>query len=237
MNNTNTEGNNKILIKEVSADTMTLIINGEEHKINYQLPDLKELMKTQNVTNITYENKVYNIEHINEANFGVVISNKVFNWILTKELILLLKENKKAGSFLNSLPPEDKDDWESKRQPLKEAQGILEESFVWVIGWELRRLFSIGNDKEKKMETKIDEYINHCFSTYRISLQLINYLFISKLWDEKIKNRNINTDRTPIRNFFCSKGLLKLAELRKLFQDCLKFSGAINSSIPLMRKI
>ena len=73
MNNiqtTNTEADNNILIKEVSADTMTLIVNGEEHKINYQLPELKELMKTQNVTNITYENKVYNIEHINEANFG-----------------------------------------------------------------------------------------------------------------------------------------------------------------------
>src|SRR5438128_2738717 len=131
MNNSNTEGNDNILIKEASADTITLIVNGAEHTINYQLPDLKELMKIQNVTNITYENKIYNIEHINEANFGLVISNKVFNGLLTRELILLFKENKRAGSFLNNLPPEDKDDWENKRQSLKEAQGILEDSFVW----------------------------------------------------------------------------------------------------------
>ena len=155
MSNSKPEGSENILIKEVSADTITLIVSGVEHKINYQLPELKELMKNQNVTNITYENKVYNIEHINEANFGVVTSNKVFNSVLTRELILLLKDNKRAGSFLNSLPPGDKDDWESKRQSLKEAQGILEDSFVWVIGWELRRLFSIGNDRRKKWKPKL----------------------------------------------------------------------------------
>ena len=69
------------------------------------------------------------------------------------------------------------------------------------------------------METKIDEYINHCFSTYRISLQLINYLFISQLWDEKIKNKNIDTDKVEIRNFFCSNRPPKLTELRKLITD------------------
>ncbi len=216
------ENNENVLIKEVNNDTMTVVINGEEQTINYQLPDLQKLMEHQNVTNITYENKVYNIGHINEANFGMITSNKVFNCILTKELILLLKEHKKAESFLNSLCAEDKDDWEVKRQPLKEAQGILEESFVWVIGWQLRRLFSIGNDKDKKMETKISEYINHCFSTYRIALQLINYLFISKLWDEKNRNRNIDTDKASLKNFFCCNRPLKLAELRRLLQALLE---------------
>ena len=233
MSNSKPEGGENILIKEVSADTIILTVSGVEHKINYQLPELKELMKNQNVTNITYENKVYNIEHINEANFGVVISNKVFNSVLTRELILLLKDNKRPGSFLNSLPAGDKGDWESKRQPLKEAQGILEDSFVWVIGWQLRRLFSIGNDRQKKMETKIDEYINHCFSTYRVSLQLINYLFISQLWDEKIKNKNIDTDKVEIRNFFCSNRPPKLTELRSLLQTLLEIFRNNQLSYPI----
>ena len=99
MSNSKPEGGENILIKEVSADTIILTVSGVEHKINYQLPELKELMKNQNVTNITYENKVYNIEHINEANFGVVISNKVFNSVLTRELILLLKDNKRPDHF------------------------------------------------------------------------------------------------------------------------------------------
>ena len=201
---------------------MTLIVNGAEQKINYQLSDLQKLMERQKVTNITYENKVYNIGHINEANFGVVTSNKVFNSILTKELILLFRDHKKIESFLSCLPDEDKDDWEGKRQRLKEAQGILEESFVWAMAWQLRRLFSIGNDKDKKMETKIDEYINHCFSTYRIALQLINYLFVSKLWDEKNKNGDIDTHKASLKNFFCSNRPLKLVELRRLFQALLE---------------
>jgi len=216
------ETHDNALIKEINNSTMTLVINGAEQQINYQLSDLQKLMERQNVTNITYENKIYNISHINEANFGIVTSNKVFNSILTKELISLLKEHKKVESFLNGLSPEDKDDWEGKRQQLKEAQGILEETFVWVIGWQLRRLFSIGNDKDKKMETKIDEYINHCFSTYRIALQLANYLFVSKLWDEKNRNRDIDTNKPPLKNFFCSNRSLKLVELRRLFQALLE---------------
>jgi hypothetical protein len=216
------ETHDNVLIKEINNRTMTLVVNGTERQINYELSDLQKLMERQNVTNITYENKVYNIGHINEANFGMVTSNKVFNGTLTKELIILFKDNKKVESFLNCLPSEDKDDWEGKRQHLKEAQGILEETFVWAIGWQLRRLFSIGNDKDKKMETKIDEYINHCFSTYRIALQLINYLFISKLWDEKNTNRNINTDRASLKNFFCFNRPLKLVELRNSFQALLE---------------
>jgi hypothetical protein len=72
------------------------------------------------------------------------------------------------------------------------------------------------------METKIDEYINHCFSTYRIALQLINYLFVSKLWDEKNRNRNIDTNKPALKNFFCSNRSLKLVELRRLLQALLK---------------
>jgi hypothetical protein len=222
MSMTNATGNDNFIIQDVTGDSMTINVNGDLQIINNQLAELKKLLKSQNISNVTYENKVYNIEHINEANFGVVTSNKVFNGVLTKELILLLKEKQRPASFLNSLSPEDKDNWEGVRQYLKEAQGILEDSFIWVVGWELRRLFSIGNDKEKRIETKIDEYINHCFSAYRISLQLINYLFISKLWDETNKNRDIDTDKGPIRNFFISNRALKLPELRTLFQTLLE---------------
>ena len=218
----NTPTNESILIQDVSDGNMTLNVNGEVMTIHKELSELKELLKIQHVSNITYENKVYNIEHINEANFGVVTSYKVFNGVLTKELILLLKEQEKPASFLNNLPTEDKDNWEAKRQPLKDAQGILEDSFVWVLGWELRRLFSIGNDREKSMETKIDEYINHCFSTYRISLQLIIYLFISKLWDEKNKNPKIDTDKNPLIDFFNANRVLKLTEMRNLLQVLLE---------------
>jgi hypothetical protein len=83
------------------------------------------------------------------------------------------------------------------------------------------------------METKIDEYINHCFSTYRISLQLINFLFISKLWDEKNKNRNIETGKNPINNFFNANRELKLTELRSLFQALIGIFRANQLEFPL----
>ena len=215
---TNTAVSENIIIQDVSENSMTLDVNGEVRTIQNQLSELKEILKSQNISNVTYENKIYNIEHINEANFGVVTSKKVFNGVLTKELMLLLKDHEIPQEFFDNLPTEDKENWESNRQFLKDAQGILEDSFVWVIGWELRRLFSIGNDRDKRMETKIDEYINHSFSTYRISLQLIIYLFISKLWDEKTKHPDIDTDKKPIRDFFNANRVLKLAELRHLFQ-------------------
>ncbi|MCG6190965.1 hypothetical protein [Maribellus maritimus] len=230
---THTEGTERIIIQEVSEKGMTLNVNGEIRTIHNQLAELKELVKNQNVSNVTYENKVYNIEHINEANFGVVTSNKVFNGVLTRDLILLLKDKKKPQSFLSGLPEEDKDNWESIRMHLRDAQEILVESFVWIIGWEMRRLFSIGNDKEKRIETKIDEYLNHCFSTYRISLQLINFLFISQLWDEKSSNPAINSKNDEISNFFNASRDLKLSELRNLFQSLIKVYKTNKLEFPL----
>jgi DNA-directed RNA polymerase subunit L len=138
---TNTAVSENIIIQDVSENSMTLDVNGEVRTIQNQLSELKEILKSQNISNVTYENKIYNIEHINEANFGVVTSKKVFNGVLTKELMLLLKDHEIPHEFFDNLPTEDKENWESKRQFLKDAQGILEDSFVWVIGWELRRLF------------------------------------------------------------------------------------------------
>ena len=233
MNTSTVTGSENIIIQDVNNSTITLNINGQVKEVQNQLSELKELLKNLKVQNIQYAEKIYNIDQINEANFGVVTSPKVFNGVLTKELILRLKDKKRVESFLSSLPPEDKDGWDSVRQHLKKAQGILEDSFVWVIGWELRRLFSIGNDKNKVLEIKIAEYINHCFSTYRITLELANYIFISKLWDEKANNNKINSDLPPIRDFFNSNRSLKLTELRILFQTLLEIFQKEKLEYPL----
>jgi len=214
---TNT-ANENIVIQDISDGNMTVNVNGEVKTIHKELAELKELLKNQNVSNITYENKIYNIEHINEANFGVVTSNKAYNGVLTKELILQLKDLQKPASFLGKLPTEDQENWEGVRQHLNEAQGILADSFVWVVGWELRRLFAIGNDKENPA-AKVNQYITLCFTTYRVSLQLINFLFISKLWDEKVKNPGLDTNKVPLQNFFSRT--LKLPEMRSLLQTLI----------------
>jgi hypothetical protein len=45
---------------------------------------------------------------------------------------------------------------------------------------------------------------------------------VSKLWDEKNRNSNINTDNAPLKDFFCGNRPLKLVELRRLFQSLIE---------------
>lgn len=231
---TNTESNVDNLIQKVSDDGITLNINGEEIKIGNNLDEFKQAVKSRNVSDIKIEQKIYNIEHINEANFGIVKSKKVFTGGLTKELIHRLKDQEKVKKFLAKLHEEDKNNWDVRPDHLNEAQEILEDSYVWVIGWELRRLFAIGKlgDNSDQM---IDDYIKICFSTYRITLQLINYLFISVLWDLKKRKEytNINADIKPIRNFFTANRKLKLSELRMLFKALLEVFKENNLEYPI----
>ena len=225
---------NNIIIQGVTDSTLTLNVNGTVREIHNQLADLKALLQNLKAPTVQYADKIYNIEHINEANFGVMTSNRVFNGVLTKELIHFLGDRTNARQFLNGIPAEDKQNWECVRLHLKEAQGLLGDSYVWVIGWELRRLFSIGNDRQKSMEIKVDEYINHCFSTYRLSLQLVNYLFLSKLWDaKKTQKKNIDANKKPLTDFFHTKRLLKLTELRTLFHTLLEIFRDNDLDFPL----
>ncbi len=221
MSNSNISGNSNIVIQDVNESTITINVNGEVQHIKNELSELKELLKSRQNTTITYESKIYNIEHINEANFGMVTSHKVFNGQLTRDLMQLLSDKPKPGNFLSSLPPEDLENLE-KSEYLNDAQLILVESYIWAIGWELRRLFALSNDAEKSMETKIKEYTRQCSNIYRVAIQIINYLFISALWDEKTKNPGLETNKPSIKAFFISQRRLKLNEQRILFQDLLR---------------
>lgn len=161
------------------------------------------------------------------------IKNYVFNQVLTKQLIDEIKLKSSVAAFLKKVASGNEDQWELKPENLKNAQGVLEDSFVWVIGSELRRLFAIGADKQSDAKAKTEDYMTHCFSTYRISLQLINYLFISILWDEKTKNPKIDTDKALIRDFFCANRNLKLVELRNLFQLLIEIFKSNKLDFPI----
>jgi hypothetical protein len=153
---------------------------------------------------------------------------------LTKELIHVLSDQDGPKRFLRNLSISERDNWEKRPDSLKMAQSLLEDNFIWVIGSQLSRLFAIGHYKpDVTIETRIEEYIEICFITYRISLQLINYLFISKLWDTKRKNPEIDTDKELLRAFFDAKRKLKLDELRKLFVLMLEIFDENNIEYPI----
>lgn len=232
-NETHIQGHQNVVIQNVTGSTITVSVNGDLREIQNEFAELKALLATLQVQKVQYADKIYNIAHISEANFGVVVSGRVFNAVLAKELIPLLWEKPEVGEFLDSLPDEDKENWECVRSHLKEAQGILEKQFVWLIGWELRRLFSIGNDPNKSMEIKISEYMHHCFGAYRLSLQLMNFLFLSKLWDSRIQNLELNAGQEAIRKLFSSKRPLKLSELRRLLHTLLGLFAANHLPYPL----
>lgn len=210
------------IIQSLDADTLKLSIEGAEIAIKHQLAELKALLEAKQIQNVQYADKIYNIAHIDEANFGIVTSKRVFNAVLVKDLLGLIAERDNVKQFWESIPAAERAEWETVRIHLREAQGLLEESFVWIIGWELRRLFSIGSDKQKSIEVKIEEYIEHCFSTARLSLQLVNGLLISRLWDYKKAKPTLPITSEALRKYFQSSRPLKLEELRQLVVELLQ---------------
>jgi len=177
----------------------------------------------QKAKTILNADHVDHVEVVNNYYTDDKSSNKIFNKILTSELIYLLKTEQGEQRFPQNLSFINTDNWlnENENQNIQDAQSYIGECFVWVIGEELRRLFVIGSNKDND-KVKIDNFIRQCIRIYRDSLQLINYLFISTLWDEKIKHRNINTDKPNINNFFNTSKELKLEKLRNLLQELIE---------------
>ena len=162
--------------------------------------------------------------------------NKRPETYLTRNLIYLLKDKEHPKKFLTRISPQDPENWDNGLKPddMVRAQNILiDYCFVWVIGSQLRRLFAIGKDPKTDQQTKIHDYIKQCKRTYRVSLQLINFLFLSKLWDEKIKKPGINTNYGPIRKFFTGQSPLELAELRALFRTLIQVFQENELEFPL----
>lgn len=171
-------------------------------------------------------NKILNVNHAEVVNNTSVINNnysselksvkRIYNKVFTKDLIEYLKNGKEIPDKLSFV---ETNDWIDKFTYLKQAQLHISQSFIWVIGEELRRLLVIGDQEYPNEEIRMALYIDRTIQAYRSALQLLNYVFISKLLDEKIKNGKINTDKYQINKFFTTENDLELIDLRLLFQE------------------
>jgi hypothetical protein len=113
-------------------------------EIQNQLFELKGLLQNLKVQNIQYADKIYNIEHINEANFGFVTGKKAFNEALTKALIEAMQEDcLPASKFLSRV--QEIPNWEKESRISDKAKEIIAYSFVGVIGIQLSKLMAIKN--------------------------------------------------------------------------------------------
>ncbi len=176
--------NQNIIIKEISEDKISLNINGEMREIQNQLSELKSLIASQEGKSVQYAEKIYNIEHINEANFGFITGKKAFNETLTKALIEAIKGNSRAANkFLEKA--EQHANWEKEARIGNKAKEIIAYSFVGTLGVQLSKLMAIG--KEDFSETKQNKYLKQAFNLTKIGLDLMSFVMISYFWDSHRK--------------------------------------------------
>ncbi|MBC7777965.1 MAG: hypothetical protein H7246_21200 [Phycisphaerae bacterium] len=177
---TNTSGKQNIVIQRISDSTITLNVDGEVREIHNQLAELKALLQNKQAQTVQYADKIYNIEHIDEANFGFVTGKKAFNEYLTKALIEAIQADcLPAQRFLEKVSAIE--DWETQMRISDKAKEIIAYSFVGVIGIQLSKLMAIG--KEDFSEAKQRKYIEKCLHIAKRSLDLINFSLLSRLWD------------------------------------------------------
>ncbi len=227
-NSLNLQGNDNIVVQHISDSTITLNVNGNLQDIRHDLAELKALLQKLGKENIQVADKIYNIGHIDEANFGVVLGSHVFNRVLVRRLMETLPAQQ---DFLDSIPAAERAQWEYNRTLFKDARKKVEEAYVWVIAYELRRLFSIGQDAGRNSADKMEEYLEHCFRTQRAALQLTVFLLVAILWDIRQKQPALQVSLPSLAAFFRTTRPLSSRELRSLLLELLRFFQA--QALPL----
>ncbi len=105
----------------------------------------------------------------------------VYNKELTMRLITAIKPfNKKASEFLNVNP-----EWLENEDLFPVAKRIIISGYAGISGVQLRKLMSIG--EELHSQEKMNRYVENCALTCRRTLQLMNYVLLSELWESKLQ--------------------------------------------------
>ena len=200
-NNTiSTLGNQNIVIQDVKANSIVLNVNGDVKEIRSDLAELKNILQQFQVETFQRGKNVYDIEQIDEANFGFLIGKKAFNEWLTRELIHAIKPyNNIANKFIekvNKIP-----DWEKQKRISNKAKEIIAYSYVGVIGIQLRKLMAIG--EESFSELKQRNYLETAISTAKLIMQLVNFTLLSALWDKQKQNfKELKQEHKQLINTF-----------------------------------
>lgn len=156
--------------------------------------------------------------------------NHSFNEHLTAHLLQAIRPfNRKASIFLNENP-----NWQDNEQLHRIAKQIIISSYVGVLGLQLRKLMSIG--QEPYSSGKLERYIQTCGHTVKRGLQLLNYALISTLWDKQI-NGDVDVKKESdeqLRKFFRSSTETNLYDEFKLTQSLLGIFSSKNLDIPIV---
>jgi hypothetical protein len=191
----------KVHIQSIQPEVITLEVDGEIKEIRNQLDELKGLLQNLEVQKVQYAEKIYNIEHINEANFGFVTGKKAFNELFTKSVMQSIQTHcTPAQKFLSRV--ENIPHWEQQARISDKAKEIIAYSFVGVIGVQLSKLMAIG--KEPLSDNKQRKYLDKGIAIIKRSLDLVNFTFLSALWDyQKTQQAQIEpAQKKVLQQFF-----------------------------------
>ncbi|MFN3997419.1 hypothetical protein [Algoriphagus sp.] len=110
-------------------------------------------------------------------------TKNTFNDLLTaKVLEAISPHNRKAKDFLSI-----NGDWAENVELVRTAKQIIISGYVGVIGRQIRKLISIG--EEDYSVSKVKRYLENCQITAKRGLQLICFALISTLWDHRIAGK------------------------------------------------
>jgi len=111
---------------------------------------------------------------------------KTFNELFTKRVMLSIKPHSiPAQKFLDRV--KNIPDWEEQARISDKAKEIIAYSFVGVIGIQISKFLAIG--KEPLSKTKQQKYLHKGISIIKRSMDLVNFAFLSALWDYQKSNK------------------------------------------------
>ncbi|MBN7815639.1 hypothetical protein [Algoriphagus pacificus] len=162
-----------------------------------------------------------------------------FNEVLTDQLVnAISNHNRRVKEFLSENP-----DWKENAHLIQTAKRLIINGYVGVIGVQIRKLMSIG--EEDFSESKMKRYLENCQVTAKRTLQLICYALISSLWDHQLtkKAKLTTTQNEVLSKFFrnaAEEDILDLLELLKVLLEIYsenQFDFLISESFDLLPKI
>ncbi len=234
MNISTIKGNQNIVIQSVSDSTLTVNVNGDLHQIQNEFEDIKKLIQSLKVQHFQYADKIYNIEQINEANFGFITGKKVvYNQILTQKLIeAAATYSEPIRNWLQKAQAQTPN-WAAQTRISDKAKEIIAFSFVGVIGVQFSKLMAIG--KENTSEAQPQKYLRQCMHLVKYGLDLLNFALIARLWEGRnpethplsIEQQNI------LKNFLTGGFELSIAQRLVLFETLLQIFDDHKMDAPL----
>lgn len=197
MNEIQNEGNDNIIIQDVSNSTITVNANGEIKKIKNDLETLINLLKKHQATKVQNGEKIYNIDELKNGNFADIIhqthyhyhykqgettTHPFYLWVLSGRKSDI---DKKAQKEIEKRYGESSTTW----QPFENDKNIAEiiKEYKNKVDFEVRERFLAINPIQEEEETQFYKTID------KIVLLLDPFIIQNK--DHEFL-QNFNSDKT-----------------------------------------